>query len=332
MKNKKKTSFYKIKFLQGWFKALVLSVLLILFIRVFIFQSFLVTDSKMEPSLLSGDYVLVSKLNLSARIDLPYLNKSNYRIKEITNIKRNNILLFNYPTDSNKIISKKEKIFKRCVALPHDTLNIVDKKVFVNNICTDVGINLKYRFKIVSNKNLNKIFFESNNINEGGVVDSPFVYNVFITKQNAQLLAQLPAIKEVNLIKLPKSAKSSMFFPNNKVYNWNLDYFGPLVIPAKDDTIHLDLKNIDIYKKIICDYENNKLQIIENDIYINNVKTKIYVTKMNYYFTLDDNRDNGKDSRYFGFVPENHILGKAVVVLFSFNKQFNFFERIFHFI
>lgn len=125
-------------------------------------------------------------------------------------------------------------------------------------------------------------------------------------------------------IKLPegfrislKNAYSPNFFPNDFRFKWNLDYFGPIVVPKKGDSVKLSIDNLNLYKRIIRTYENNKLEIKGMDIFINEKKTCTYIFKMNYYFVLGDNRHNSIDSRYWGLVPEDHIIGKASMLLYS---------------
>lgn len=326
IKNKIKPVAVKSKRME-WLKAFLIAFILVYFIRIFAFQSYVVSDSKMEETLFAGDYVVVNKLGFGSRLVFPFLNDTSnanfkyFRFPGFSDISRNDVILFNYPLDKGTLINNKSTCFKRCVAIPGDTLNISDKKVFINGSCIDIENNNKYRYRVTSVSELSKDFFNKYQINEGGALDSSDVYDFFITKQMANRLAKDSLIKNIYLIKLSREAQSTLFFPQSGNYNWNLDYFGPVIVPEKGNTVVINYQNIDIYKTLIKDYENNKLEIKNKKIFINNVESTRYTFKMNYYLMLDDNRDNGKDSRYWGFVPENHIIGKASFVLFSIGNK-----------
>ena len=137
------------------------------------------------------------------------------------------------------------------------------------------------------------------------------------------------AIEETN-------TSNSIFFPNNKRFSWNNDHFGPLYIPKAGDKIDLNIKTLPLYKKIITDYEFNDLKVVDEDILINGIKENEYVFKQDYYWMMGDNRYNSEDSRVWGFVPFDHVLGRPVFIwmsiegLFSGIENWNFrWDRVF---
>ena len=123
------------------------------------------------------------------------------------------------------------------------------------------------------------------------------------------------------------NSSNSTFFPNNRRFSWNNDHFGPLYIPKAGDKIDLNLKTLPLYKKIITDYEFNDLIVVEEEILINGIKEREYTFKQDYYWMMGDNRYNSEDSRVWGFVPFDHVLGKPVFIWMSIEGLFNGMEN-----
>lgn len=322
---------------REWLKALFIALVLILLIRLFAFQSITVENSKMESSLFPGDFILINKLGCGARLpitllSLPFFGHKTYsdviqlpyiRIPGFTGIDNNDLIIFNYPVEKDQPIDKKTQMVSRCIGIPGDTIAIIDKKVFINGKIVEDPENCKYRYRVISKSELSSDLINLYGINEGGLVAQPNIYDFFITSSTSKQILNDSNIKSINLIKVRKGVKFTPFFPQSEYYGWSLDYFGPLTIPAKGKNIEFDKKTIDLYKKAIQEYENNTLDIRNDTIYINGIASNSYTFKMDYYFVMDDNRDNGKDSRYWGFLPEDHIIGKTTLVWFSFGKSNN---------
>jgi signal peptidase I len=143
-----------------------------------------------------------------------------------------------------------------------------------------------------------------------------------MTEKQLEALRRYPVARSVKRFEEPMlSFQNQEIFPHDPHYRWTGDNFGPLEIPARGDTIWLDQLNLPIYQRIIDVYEDNHLRLDLGEIYINGRAERYYIAKMNYYFVIGDNHHNSADSRYWGFVPEDHLLGKAVTVWFSIEPE-----------
>lgn len=332
--------------LHKWFKSLFWAIVVLVVFRIFFFQSYTVINDKMDGSVLPGDYLIVNKMTYGPRLPItffsfpinetfiPLLHVKSYinlfelpylRLKT-NHINRNDILIYNYPNLFDVPADLKPVEISRCIALPGDTLVIKNKKVFINNNKLNDSLPLKFRYRITTNGTLfRQSFIDSLNI-KGKLIADMGVYEFFLTRKQVQIFNQLNFVKYIQDL-FDFNAYNSIFcFPvNSKNIAWNKDYFGPVIIPKKGETVSLSINNIDIYKKIISNYENNELLIDEDEnmIYINKKRVTNYQFKQNYFFVMDDNRDMAKDSRYWGFLPESHIIGVANRIWFSVEKNAN---------
>ena len=223
-------------------------------------------------------------------------------------------------------VDKRENYIKRCVAISGDTLQIVNTQVYVNGKPQTQFPNIQFRYRIQTDgSRINPRTLEKLDIYKEDVLEmGNGKFEIPLIAANAEELRKMANMQSVEKRTTPHGFYESEVFPHNEQYPWNIDNFGPLWIPKKDVTVKIDTTNICFYKRIITAYEGNDLKIQDGDIYINGVQTDSYTFKMNYYWMMGDNRHDSLDSRFWGFVPEDHIVGAPRLVWLALNKEKTF--------
>ena len=364
--NKKNTPAKKKKSAtREWLDAIVFAVIAATLIRTFFIEAYVIPTPSMERSLLVGDFLFVSKVNYGARtpmtpvafpfahhtmpilgtkaywdgIKLPY-----YRLPGFSEVKKGDVVVFNYPMDADsplyRPVDKRENFIKRCQGTPGDTLSLINAQVYVNGKAAPnpPGEQMEYNYT-TNGINVNPQIWRDLNISFYDTVGKPTVPTMTVASANtfkgySNIKTFTPSIStqgvpdQLNPV-FPLKYPIHVMLPGKlPTYKWNVDNFGPIIIPKKGWTVKLDSLTFPLYERCIEVYENNKVQVSGNDIIINGVKTNTYTFKMNYYWMMGDNRHDSEDSRYWGFVPEDHIVGKALFVWMSWDDNESFFSKI----
>jgi signal peptidase I len=286
-----------------------------------------------------------------------------HRLPALQNVQRNEPFVFNWPVEDSSYITptymfnmdmirnspeqlpvsvneamqnitvrpvdKRDHYIKRCVGLPNDVIEIKDRQLYVNGTVSPNPEKMQFMYQ-VGGLNRNNI----GTLTEMGVnlmdVGGGKGLNAGLLNLNQAQVDKIKTIAGVTVEHYPLAPISQGLFPFDTLnYKWSNDNYGPLKIPAKGETVNLTPQNISLYMRVIAIYENNKLEIKNNEYFINGSKATSYTFKQNYYWAMGDNRHNSQDSRAWGFVPEDHVVGKPLFIWFSKGEEGIRWDRIF---
>jgi signal peptidase I len=337
---------------REWFDAIVFAVIAATIIRTFLIEAYTIPTPSMEKSLLVGDFLFVSKVSYGARIPntplsfpfahntLPLVGGKSYlewikvgyhRLPGFGSVKRGDCVVFNWPAENEgRPADKKENYIKRCIGIAGDSIAIVNQSVYINGTLQPLPEKSESSYHIVtdgsgfSEQALMRLQVAPADVEPM----SPMEFNMHLTRRAAAEMKNFGNIKMIEPNHVPPGSFQEFIFPFEPKPGWNVDNFGPLWIPKKGSTIQLSADNLPLYRKAIAEYEHNQLEERNGKIFINGKESNSYTFQMDYYFMMGDNRHNSQDSRFWGFVPEDHIVGKAVFIWMSWDSNGSFLGKI----
>ena len=378
---------------MGWVDAIIYALILVYIIFAFIGQNYMIPSSSLEKSLLVGDYLWVNKALYGPRVPqtplhfpleqhtMPIINTKSYieypqldyhRLPGLREIKRGDIVVFNYPqgdTVAIKVqnpdyyqithdlkrsgvadpkayieanpemfgeivyrpVDRRENYVKRTIGLPGERLMIRNDSVFINGKPIAEPTNVQFNYIIPVSAPIPGVRWEEIGVSKddysaGMGLDEftdTYYYNLPLTYEMKKKVETWPEVKG----KILTEAQTGRFdlsmgiFPLGNEYGWTRPDMGEFWIPKRGSTLHLTLDNLPVYERAIRVYEGNDLEVKDGKIYINGSPADYYTFKLDYYWMMGDNRDRSADSRYWGFVPEDHIVGTPMFVFASFDKD-----------
>lgn len=346
---------------REWWDAILFAVVAATLIRWLIMEAYTIPTPSMENSMLVGDFLFVSKFHYGTRTPrtplqiplthqkiwftnipsyLDWIQLPTYRLPGFSSVKREDVVVFNVPPkDLNDgkdyPIDLKTNYIKRCVAIAGDVLEIKDKQVIINGQSLTNPPDMQYSYLVTSKDEINERNFEKLELDPddytylGRPENDKAVYQMFLTKAKVDELKALPFVTSVTDDYRTNEGPDMRSFPGSKYTPWNGDNYGPLTIPKEGMKIQINDSTLAIYGGVIRDYDHNKdVKIEEGKLTIEGKPVTEYTFNQDYYFMMGDNRHNSLDSRYWGFVPADHIVGKGFFIWLSINKYASFIHKI----
>ena len=316
-----------------WRTALLYALVIAIGLNLFIARPFVVPTPSMAQTVIPGDYILVSKLHYGPRTPItlpipfagghvPSIQLPSFRLPGFASPDRGDVAVFNLPTETGPV-DRRTPYLKRIVALPGDTLSIRDKIVRVNGAVQSLPQHAQQRWRVEMAGT--QLWVSPDQLQALGAgtaygTHHSGSFEVSATHDVAQRIARLPEVQSVHPSVVARQHRvTSTLFPSGS--GNTTDRFRPVRIPKAGDTVWLSPRTLPLYRDLIEKHEGHDVELRGQNVFIDGSPVQRYTVKKNYYFAMGDNRDNSFDSRFWGFVPEDHLIGKAVWTFFSWDPE-----------
>jgi signal peptidase I len=338
---------------KEWFEAIVFAVFAATFIRWVFMEAYVIPTPSMEKSLLVGDFLFVSKLEYGPRTpktplqiplthakvwgtDVPsylsWIQMPQFRLPSLGEVERGDVVVFNYPPELEHPKDLRTHYIKRCVGIPGDNVEVKEGYVYVNGEMGDNPDYMQFRYFLVSDQMIRPRVFDQYEVSEYYQGVNEFGekgYIIFTTPPIAEQLKSLSFVQRVDWEIESEDYVEPRIFPDARYFRWNADYFGPLEVPYRGMTIEVDEYNLAKYGSTIENYEgHDKVEIDIDQLVIDGESIAEYTVQKDYYFMMGDNRHNSEDSRYWGFVSEDFIVGEASFIWLSLDNNKGLLEKV----
>ena len=320
--------------LREWLDAMIFAIIFMVIVRTLLFDLFRIPTPSMEKNLLVGDYLFVSKLHYGTRtpmsLGIPFtqihvrgLHLPWARFPGFSSVRRGDAVVFNWPGDQTDHIDRKMHYIKRVVGMPGDTLAVSDKVVHINGEPQPINARMQQHWYVYTSDP--RVQLPMARLREVGITEmmptaNPSVVRVLATETSAQSLKEWTYVDRViPAIARDDGSYQAHMYPAGQDYT--PDNYGPVYIPGEGMTIPLTAENWPVLEPVIRKYEGRSTGASGETFLINGEPATSYTFTQDYYFMMGDNRDNSEDSRFWGFVPFDHIVGKAILVYFSWDAD-----------